>query len=120
MKALDSVIAAAGRSDRIGLGLMRAAIAVVFLWIGAVKFAPYEADSITPFVEKSTFLSFFYEHPEQWEAHSTLEGELVPAEQEWQRENNTYTFAGSARAVRAKQAAKAVTQLAPFAHRGAG
>ena len=37
-------------SDRVGIPLMRVAIAIVFLWIGALKFAPYEADSITPFV----------------------------------------------------------------------
>jgi uncharacterized membrane protein YkgB len=36
-------------SDRAGMQLMRVAIAIVFLWIGALKFAPYEADS-TPFV----------------------------------------------------------------------
>jgi len=40
-------------SDRVGIPLMRVAIAIVFLWIGALKFAPYEADSITPFVANS-------------------------------------------------------------------
>ncbi|MFZ2137025.1 MAG: DUF417 family protein, partial [Xanthobacteraceae bacterium] len=34
-------------SDRVGIQLMRVAIAIVFLWIGALKFVPYEADSIT-------------------------------------------------------------------------
>lgn len=42
-------------SDRVGIPLMRVAIAIVFLWIGALKFAPYEADSITPFVANSPF-----------------------------------------------------------------
>jgi hypothetical protein len=46
-------------SDRVGIPLMRVAIAIVFLWIGALKFAPYEADSITPFVANSPFMSFF-------------------------------------------------------------
>jgi reactive chlorine resistance protein C len=46
-------------SDKVGMQLMRVAIAIVFLWIGALKFAPYEADSITPFVANSPFLSFF-------------------------------------------------------------
>ncbi|WP_275941473.1 DUF417 family protein [Pseudomonas lundensis] len=50
--------------DTLGTHLMRLAIAVVFLWIGALKFAPYEADSITPFVANSPFMSFFYEHPD--------------------------------------------------------
>jgi len=43
-------------SDRVGIPLMRVAIAIVFLWIGALKFAPYEADSITPFVANSPFI----------------------------------------------------------------
>jgi uncharacterized membrane protein YkgB len=38
---------------------MRVAIAIVSLWIGALKFAPYEADSIAPLVADSPFLSFF-------------------------------------------------------------
>ena len=49
-------------SDRVGIHLMRVAIAIVFLWIGALKFVPYEADSITPFVANSPVMSFFYKH----------------------------------------------------------
>ena len=71
-------------SDRVGIPLMRVAIAIVFLWIGALKFAPYEADSITPFVANSPFMSFFYEHPAEYKAHLTHEGELKPAERAWQ------------------------------------
>jgi uncharacterized membrane protein YkgB len=80
-------------SDKVGMQLMRVAIAIVFLWIGALKFVPYEADSITPFVANSPFMSFFYEHPDQYKAHLTHEGELKPAERAWQTENNTYRFA---------------------------
>src|SRR3979411_3382991 len=79
-------------SDRVGIPLMRVAIAIVFLWIGALKFAPYEADSITPFVANSPFMSFFYEHPAEYKAHLTREGELKPAERAWQTANNTYGF----------------------------
>src|SRR6266403_1711812 len=79
-------------SDRVGIPLMRVAIAIVFLWIGALKFAPYEADSITPFVANSPFMSFFYEHPAEYKAHLTHEGELKPAERAWQTSNNTYGF----------------------------
>jgi uncharacterized membrane protein YkgB len=78
---------------------MRAAIAVVFLWIGGVKFAAYEADSITPFVANSPLLSFFYEQPRQYKAHLTREGELVPAQREWQRANRTYAFSNALGAV---------------------
>jgi hypothetical protein len=35
------------QADRVGIGAMRIAIAIVFLWIGALKFVPYEADSIS-------------------------------------------------------------------------
>src|SRR3981081_4320824 len=80
------------RSDRFGAHLMRIAIAIVFLWIGALKFAPYEADSITPFVANSPLMSFFYEHPTEYKAHLTREGELKPAERAWQTANNTYGF----------------------------
>src|SRR4030088_2509200 len=79
-------------SDRVGIPLMRVAIAIIFLWIGALKFAPYEADSITPFVANSPFMSFFYEHSAEYKAHLTHEGELKPAERTWQTANNTYGF----------------------------
>ncbi len=78
--------------DTLGTHLMRLAIAIVFLWIGALKFAPYEADSITPFVANSPFMSFFYEHPEDYKAHLTHEGELNTDKRVWQAANNTYVF----------------------------
>jgi len=77
-------------TDRVGLTLMRVAIAIVFMWIGALKFVPYEADSITPFVANSPALSFFYDHPKDYKQHLTHEGELVPAQRAWQKSNNTY------------------------------
>ena len=80
------------RSDRFGAHLLRIAIAIVFLWIGGLKFVPYEADSITPFVANSPLMSFFYERPDQYKAHLTREGELKPAERAWQTANNTYGF----------------------------
>lgn len=81
------------RSDRLGLTFMRIAIAIVFLWIGAVKFAPYEADSITPFVANNPIMSLFYQHPDQYKAHLTREGENVAQQRRWQTENGTYAFA---------------------------
>src|SRR3979490_1802720 len=79
-------------SDRVGIPLMRVAIAIIFLWIGALKFALYKADSIPPSVANSPFISFFYEHPAEYTAHLTREGELKPAERAWQAANNTYGF----------------------------
>jgi uncharacterized membrane protein YkgB len=78
--------------DTFGASLMRLAIGVVFLWIGALKFVPYEADSITPFVANSPFMSFFYEHPQAYKGHLTHEGELNADKRAWQTANNTYGF----------------------------
>ena len=80
------------RSEQLGIQAMRIAIAIVFLWIGALKFVPYEADSITPFVANNPVMRLFYKHPGEYKAHLTREGELVPAEREWQTNNNTYGF----------------------------
>jgi reactive chlorine resistance protein C len=79
-------------SDWIGLHGMRIAIAIIFLWIGGLKFVPYEADSITPFVANNPVMSLFYEHPDQYAQHLTHEGELKPAERAWQTANDTYGF----------------------------
>ncbi|MDY0881505.1 reactive chlorine resistance membrane protein RclC [Dongia soli] len=89
---VNAVLTRVAQADRIGINLMRLAIAIVFLWIGALKFVPYEADSITPFVANSPVMSFFYAHPDQYKSHLTHEGQLVPAERAWQTENNTYRF----------------------------
>lgn len=85
-------LVAGSQSNRLGIAAMKIAIAVIFLWIGALKFVPYEADSITPFVANSPVMSFFYEHPEEYKAHMTHEGELKPEQRAWQTANNTYGF----------------------------
>ncbi len=66
------------RGDKIGLTLIRLSVAIVFMWIGLLKFVPYEADSITPFVANSPLMSFFYEHPEDYKQYLTHEGEYKP------------------------------------------
>lgn len=88
---LRSVLISFSKTDRIGITLMRIAIAVVFFWIGGLKFVPYEADSITPFIANSPVMSFLYAHPEGYKAHLTHEGELVPAKRDWQMTNHTYS-----------------------------
>lgn len=85
-------IIASPNSNRVGIGAMKIAIAIIFLWIGFLKFQPYEADSITPFVANSPVMSFFYEHPKEYKPHLTKEGELKPEQRAWQTENNTYGF----------------------------
>ena len=86
------VVIAGPTSEWIGLHGMRIAMAIVFLWIGGLKFAAYEADSITPFVANNPVLSLFYEHPDQYASHLTHEGELKPIQRAWQTSNNTYAF----------------------------
>jgi len=89
---LETVLTKATRLDRLGVHLIRIGVAIIFLWIGALKFVPYEADSITPFVANSPVMSFFYEHPEQYKEHLTHEGQLDPVKRQWQIENHTYEF----------------------------
>lgn len=78
--------------DKAGIRLLRIAIAVILIWIGGLKFFPYEADGITPFVANSPLMSFFYNHPEAYKEHRNKEGEVVPANREWHKANNTYGF----------------------------
>lgn len=82
----------ATKLDRLGIHLIRIGAAIIFIWIGALKFVPYEADSITPFVANSPVMSFFYHHPHEYKEHLTHEGQLDEAKREWQAANNTYGF----------------------------
>ena len=76
-----------------GKKAVRFGMVVVFLWIGILKFFPYEADGIVPFVGNSPFMSFFYKHPHGYASHTNKEGELIPANRNWHNDNNTYQFA---------------------------
>ena len=77
--------------DRLGIGLLRTALVIVLLWIGGLKFAGYEADSIVPFVVNSPLISFVYHHPApEYKRYMNREGELKPANREWHRSNGTY------------------------------
>lgn len=77
--------------DRFGMGLLRVGLVVVLLWIGGLKFASYEADGIVPLVANSPVASFMYLHPApEYRKHMNKEGEVKPANQEWQRSNHTY------------------------------
>ena len=87
-----NLLLTASRLDVLGVHLLRFAVAIVFLWIGALKFVPYEADSITPFVANSPFFSFLYAHPEAYREHFTHEGQLDLVQRAWQTANHTYAF----------------------------
>lgn len=86
----NSIINRIANLDQFGKKVIRFGIVVVFLWIGGLKFFTYEADGIVPFVANSPFMSFFYNHPDQYKTHQNKEGELITANHQWHTDNNTY------------------------------
>jgi len=86
------LFARAASLDRLGIGLLRVGLVIVLVWIGALKFANYEADSIVPLVANSPLMSFVYRHPApEYRAYMNRESELVSAHRAWQASNGTYT-----------------------------
>jgi reactive chlorine resistance protein C len=85
------ILTFASSLDRVGMGVLRLGLVVVLLWIGGLKFAAYEADSIVPLVANSPLISFVYHHPEpEYRHYLNKEGELKPANRTWHRSNGTY------------------------------
>ena len=77
--------------DRVGMGMLRLGLVVVLLWIGGLKFARYEADSIVPLVANSPFIRFLYHHPSpEYRHYMNKEGELTLANKQWHQANGTY------------------------------
>lgn len=74
------------------INVLRIAVFIVMGWIGGLKAFQYEADGIVPFVANSPLMSFFYDHPDQYQEHKNKEGEYVPENIAWHLENGTYTF----------------------------
>jgi uncharacterized membrane protein YkgB len=73
------------------LGMLRLGLVIVLVWIGGLKFASYEADSIVPLVANSPFAGFLYRHPApEYRKYINKEGEVVPAHRQWQESNETY------------------------------
>ena len=87
----------ASSMDRGAAAVTRLALIVVLLWIGGLKAARYEADSIVPFVANSPFMRFFYADRRHYRAHMNPEGALVPANRAWHQANGTYLFAHALR-----------------------
>ncbi|PYL27325.1 MAG: hypothetical protein DMF45_12535 [Verrucomicrobia bacterium] len=73
------------------MGMLRLGLVIVLVWIGGLKFATYEADGIVPLVANSPFMSFLYHHPApEYRQHMNKEGQVVPANQQWNESNGTY------------------------------
>lgn len=83
----------AARAQRLGLGMLRVAILVIFVWIGGLKFWNYEAEGIVPFVANSPFMSFFYhEKAPDYKQYKGPEGSFDADKHAWHEKNNTYGF----------------------------
>ena len=83
----------AAAAGPLGIKLIRIAILIVFVWIGGLKFANYEAEGIVPFVANSPFMSFFYtRQAPEYRDYGLKEGEFDAAKHEWHVQNNTYGF----------------------------
>src|SRR5262249_3993415 len=94
MNRLNKLFEAAARLDRVGIALTRVGLVVVLVWIGGLKGFAYEDEAIVPFAPNSPVMSFFYKAPAgEYRKHINREGELVPANREWHRQNGTYAFA---------------------------
>ena len=90
---LDLIFTHASNLDRIGMGLLRLGLVIVLCWIGGLKFASYEAESIVPLVANSSFMNFFYHHnAPAYRAHLAREGELNAENRQWHEANHTYSF----------------------------
>ena len=94
MDAMTELLRTAARADRAGVAVTRVGLVVVLVWIGGLKAFAYEDEGIVPFVANSPLMSFFYREPAgDYRHHMNREGELVPANREWHRQNGTYLFA---------------------------
>jgi reactive chlorine resistance protein C len=90
--AINRLVRRIAGLDRLGRGLLRGALVLVLLWIGGIKFVPYEAESIVPLVANSPALSFFYTDAHNYRSFTNREGELNPSHRQWHQFNRTYMF----------------------------
>ena len=77
--------------NRSAVTILRCGLVLVLFWIGGLKFARYEADSIVPLIANSPAMSFVYTHPAPvYRGYMNKEGELVPSHRAWHEANRTY------------------------------
>lgn len=94
MNAFTKLLQLAARAEHLGVTVTRFGLIVVLLWIGGLKVFKYEAEGIVPFVATSPLMGFLYKYPApEYKEHMNAEGQLVPANRKWHRENRTYLFA---------------------------
>ena len=79
--------------DQVGVFVLRFGLVVVLVWIGGLKFARYEGESIVPLVSNSPLMGFFYRNrAPAYRVHMNKEGEVNPAARAWNEANGTYRF----------------------------
>lgn len=88
----------------LGYKLIRVAILIIFVWIGGLKFANYEANGIVPFVANSPLMSFFLSNANDqvenaegktvkaYTLNKVPEGQYDEVKSKWHVANGTYTF----------------------------
>ncbi len=89
----------------LGYKLIRIAILIIFVWIGGLKFANYEANGIVHFVANSPLMSFFMKNAsneitledgrvvKEYTQYKVPEGQYDPVKSAWHVDNRTYLFA---------------------------
>jgi uncharacterized membrane protein YkgB len=86
-----SFFTAAASIDRVGMVMLRTGLVIVLVWIGALKFADYEAESIVPMVANSPLMSFLDNSKcGEYRHHMNKEGALVQEHRAWHQSNGTY------------------------------
>jgi reactive chlorine resistance protein C len=77
------------------MAMLRLGLIVVLVWIGALKFADYEAEGIVPLVANSPLMSFFYHYPApEYRQYMNREGEVIPAHPESPSHRFRFCFTG--------------------------
>ena len=88
----------------LGHNLIRVAILIIFVWIGGLKFANYEANGIVHFVANSPLMSFFMTNAsnevqledgrvvKEYTLNKVPEGQYDPTKSQWHVDNGTYLF----------------------------
>ncbi len=104
-KAFISFLECASNLGSLGRKLIRVAILIIFVWIGGLKFANYEANGIIPFVANSPLMSFFLKDAnnkvtndegkivKEYTLNKVPEGKYDQAKHDWHVENQTFVHA---------------------------
>lgn len=116
-KLFISFLECASSLQGLGYKLIRLSILIIFFWIGALKFANYEANGIVKFVANSPFMSFLMKNSDktvevtetrfdpssqdsitttkvvkEYKLNEVREGAYDAKKSKWHEENWTYTF----------------------------